>query len=264
MRTWMSIAGLLLALAIGGMLVGLLGAVVWVGATDDDPEVFVALPSPSASGVGAGSPDPATGSATATAIPSVQTPTVVPLEPIAISGGGDRTEPVAALSPGIVVITSLHQGDGAIEIVLERGDDEPPVSLANGRGTWDGSRAVLIREGQQPVLVVQASGPWEVTFERPVPVEANLAQLPFEQSGTGSRALYYVEVPQGTRTLFATHSGDGQFVVTMMNETGRGRVKLVDAPGAYDNSVAFESRFFPASYLILDVRARGDWTIRIE
>lgn len=265
MRTWLSIVGVLLAVAVGGMLVGLLGAIVWVSATDNDPETFVAEASATA-GSDSSTGTPASGdvAATETMAPAIPTPTPIALEPIAISGNGNRTEPIAALSPGIAVFTIRYEGNGAFKAVVELGDGEPTATLADRRGAWDGSRAFLIRDGQTPVLNVVAEGPWDMSIERPLPLSDNIAPLPYEQSGTGSTALYYVEVPLGMYTLTASHVADGQFAVTIMNETGRGRVRLIDASGNYDDAVEFEGRFFPSTFLIIDVRATGDWTIRIE
>lgn len=264
MRIWLAVVGIMLGVAAGGLLLGVLGGALWVSATDDDPEIAVAVPSPSPDTGDAGAtsaPGEASPSTQATAPPL---PTTEVFEPIAISGNGDRSEPVTALTPGIAIVTMHHEGDGAFKIALERGEGESSANLANASGTWDGARAVLIRDGQQPLLVVTSEGPWSVTIDRPLPTDETTQALPFDASGSQSQALFYVAVPQGKHMLTATHTGDGAFVVTVMNEIGRGRVKLLDVTGDYNDVVEFEGKFFPTSYLIIDIRAAGDWTIHIE
>lgn len=260
MRVVLSIVGILLGVALAGLLLGVVAGAVWFNATDEDPEpVVVEAPEVDPEG------SPGAGAA-ATAPPVTPTfaPTPTPFVPIELAGDGPTSEPVSGLTPGIVVVTLAYDGEGRFNATLQRGEGEPVAQLANGQGPWQGSRAILLREGQQATLEIDATGPWRVTFDRPTPDGSEVFPLPWEASGSGSRALYYVEVPQGKHTLTATHRGEGRFEVTIMNDAGRMRSQPIDVEGPYEGSVEIEGAFFPTAFVIVDVRSDGEWTLRIE
>jgi hypothetical protein len=267
MRIWITIVGVLFGVAVGGLLIGLLAGLIWVTATDDDPN-FAAADSPSSTSTErTGSPTTsaqtaASPSPTIATLPATATPEA--FAPITISGEGERNEPLPQLTSGILVFTIEYEGDRRFTAAFDRGAEAPRSQLASVTGPWEGSRVLFLDEGQTPSLAVTGTGPWSITIDRPMPTEDNLLTIPFDQTGSGSRAIYYVDVPQGMRTMSATHTGDGPFAVFIMNEVGRMRSRLIDAEGDFEGSAEFRSRFFPTSRLLIDVRASGDWTIRIE
>lgn len=94
-------------------------------------------------------------------------------------------------------------------------------------------------------------------------VESEEEPAPIELSGNGQTATDTFDLGSGLTIFRMSYQGEQNFIVNLLGEPGaqaRG-VLLANAIGSFDGSEAVQTT---AGQHLLDVRARGPWTITIE
>lgn len=190
--------------------------------------------------------------------------------PVRLSGSGtDVSEPVA-LGAGVLLAQLTHTGSGTFVVTLLDSSGAEVVELADGSGTWVGTRAVILPAAGEYIAEVTADGDWQIELDARDPATSIISELPFEQTGAGSQAVYFVRVAPGEHTLTATHDGLAGFSVTVLSSDGTFKDEVLATSGVVDTSKAFTVPVPPevavddGVYVLIDIRAAGNWTIRIE
>jgi hypothetical protein len=250
-----ALAGLLIA----GILVGLIGGLAWAlvgtgaSATSDHQPTYAAVEATKQAGATPPAP-----------IPTFPvTPTPPPPPPLALSGSGSQTTQPLALPRAMTIVTMHHTSPGRFKVTLVLPSGKPYGQLASGQDGWIGSRAIIVPEAGNYTFNVEAGGDWTIDVTFPTPEVAPVSDLPFEQSGSGSQAVYFINVPMGDHTLTARYDGEGPFTVAIMDSTGNIWQRLAESDGPTQTSSQFTIKTQP-TWLVIDVRAQGDWTVGVE
>jgi hypothetical protein len=209
-------------------------------------------------------------SPTATVTP---TPTTTPTEPViptpvrtSAPGFGSGLSSVFNLEAGLVIITLHHQGQGYFSANLIRETGALVSQLVTASGQWAGSRAVVIPDDGAYRFDVAADADWWVEVMYPRPESAVRSPLPFELSGSGTQALYFIEVPPGEHALHMSSSNTQYTTVTIISSDGALRVNLIDWFGVFSGTVPFTitGDEHDLIYLAIDVETSGDWELRVD
>lgn len=205
-----------------------------------------------------------TSTPTATTTATV-TPTLGPTPaPVGLSGSGDATTPPTPFHSGLAIVTLHHYGSKRFVVNLSTAAGEGRGQLANDTAAFQGSRAIVIPEDEDYVFEVSADGAWDITVAWPNPRTGPQRELPLELSGTGVQAIYFVRAEPGLHEVQVSHRGSKAFVVSVMNSDGKAFDRLVEAEGAYEGTASVRVRGEQPSWLVVDIRADGDWTISID
>jgi hypothetical protein len=217
---------------------------------------------------------PAEGDGTET--PSVEaeppTATVAATElPVTLTGTGVDVSEAVTLGAGVLVAQLSHDGSGTFAVSLLDSSGAEVAELADGTGAWNGTRAILIPAAGEYVAEVTASGDWEIVLDTRDPGSSAISILPFAQSGQGSQAVYFVRITPGEHTLHAIHDGDADFVVSVLSSDGSYFDEVISTSGVTDTSDTFtvpepvEGTSTDGNvYLLLDIRANGNWEVGIQ
>ena len=179
-------------------------------------------------------------------------------QPITLSGTGQQATEAFELEGGLVIATSVHQGQGYFGPRLLDEAGQPVDLLANGVGPLEASTAFGAGAGTH-VVDVQADGPWTITLEQPRPADAPEMRS-FE--GEGSSASELFSLPQGLARFHLSHAGRGFFGVKLLDSDGTFVTLLANDVGLFEGSTA-EGVPEDGIY-VLDVDADGPWTIEVE
>jgi len=197
--------------------------------------------------------------------------------PARLNGTGTDVSKAVSLNAGVLLAQITHVGSGPFVVTLLDANGEPAVELADGMGAWVGSRAIVLPETGAYVAEVTADGDWQIELDARDPATSIISELPFEQTGGGSQALYFVRVLPGDHTLAATHDGVAGFSVSMISSDGSFVDEVLISSGLIDTLETFTVPEPPAGtsegtetgegndvFLLIDIRASGSWTIRVE
>lgn len=217
---------------------------------------------------------PAEGDGTET--PSVEaeppTATVTGTElPVTLTGSGVDVSEAVTLGAGVLVAQLSHAGSGTFAVALLDSSGAEVAELADGSGAWNGTRAIVIPATGEYVAEVTATGAWEIVLDTRDPGSSAISVLPFAQSGQGSQAVYFVRIAPGEHTLHATHDGDASFSVSVLSSDGSYFDEVIATNGVADTSDVFTvpepaegSSTDGNVYLLLDIRANGNWGVGIR
>jgi hypothetical protein len=200
----------------------------------------------------------ATGAATATLEPSPEPPA-----PVNLAGTGPMLTQPVILEQGFWVVTMRHSGTQRFTVNLFDPDGAIIAPLAAADGGFLGSRAIVIPAAGNYTFEVGADGSWSIDVMRPIPERSATAELPFEQSGSGSQAVYFVKVPPGLHRLIARYEGTGTFTVSVVSSDGEYFDRIISQEGPFDGSGAISISIEPYAWIAIDVRASGNWTIQV-
>ncbi|MGH9174344.1 MAG: hypothetical protein ACRD1H_08295, partial [Vicinamibacterales bacterium] len=178
-------------------------------------------------------------SPTADSPATAATATIAPTPPPAeLSGSGALlTEPIE-LAEGLAVITLRHEGSQRFAVTLLSTAGERVSILTNSTSPFLGSRGVIIPSDDEYAFEVAADGDWTIDIFRPVPPTSIVSDLPFEQSGSGAQAVYFVRLPPGLHRISASNDGQGPFAVTVITNQSNVRDRVIEADGSFDGSGA--------------------------
>ena len=182
-------------------------------------------------------------------------------DPIDLSGNASQATDFFELEEGLAVFDFSHQGSANfIASLLDEQGTEVGYAIANEIGTIDSSSALRIPQAGRYVLDVDADGPWSSTVTQPRPAEA-----PEETSfsGDNNAATPLFSTPGGLKRVTATHQGQGNFIISMLDSEGRETAfAMINEIGSGEFSTTVT---VPQDGLYLfTVEAEGPWTINIE
>jgi hypothetical protein len=191
--------------------------------------------------------------------------------PAEVSGSGTDVSDTLTLAAGLHLAQLSHTGTAGFVVTLLDSNGVSVVELADGSGAWVGSRGFVIPETGEYVAEVSADGDWSIEIDTRSPTDSIVAELPFEQAGSGSQAVYFVRVTPGEHTLSVTHDGAAGFAATVLSSDGAYTDEVFLTTGIVDQSEVFTVPE-PAEttegtgdvFLMIDIRASGSWTIRVE
>lgn len=196
-------------------------------------------------------------------IPPVAT-AIPPPPPTSVTGEGTAMSDPVNFPVGVAVVTMHFTGSNFSRVQMLSQDGDFDRFIGNGRGTWKGSFAIPINDAGEYVFEVESEGPWQIDVLWPTPETASVSEVPFEQSGAGDQAVYFVLVQTGTHTLTLTHDGEGPYSMKPVTSEGRLYIDQLSGNGATSASIEFTINNTAFEFLILNIRADANWTVAIE
>lgn len=186
-------------------------------------------------------------------------PVPIPPEITTIEGEGEQVTAPFEIDQGLAVIHFEYVGGGRFTVTLMDEKGSALGQVADQRGPVSGSQAVGLAEGSY-MFRVETAGPWTLGVEQPAPAQA--PYLPQTFTGEGPVATPFFQAPGGPISLKMEHSGDGAFVVTVMELGGNSVALVANESGPFSGYrlVSLKSGI----YYLLNVEARGPWSIAIE
>jgi hypothetical protein len=182
-------------------------------------------------------------------------------EPIVLSGEASQATDFFELEEGLAVFDFSHQGQmNFIATLLDEQGTEVGYALGNEIGTVESSSALRIQRAGRYVLDVDADGPWSATVTQPRPADAP-ERTSF--SGDNNAATPIFSTDSGLKRITATHQGQMNFIVNMLDSEGRETAyAMVNEIGSGEFSTTVT---VPQDGLYLfTVEAEGPCTINIE
>jgi len=194
---------------------------------------------------------------------SIQQPTkqaeVKSPDPILLSGQGQQASNKFKLESGLSVFKLTHTGSSNFGVWLKDDKGGNVELLANDIGSFDGSKAVGVKNAGDYILDVSADDAWTVTITQPRQSTAE-ATRSFIGHGQASTSLF--RIGGGLSRFKLTHTGQSNFGVWLKDKNGNNVELLANEIGVFDGSKAVG--ITSGGNYILDVSADGDWTITIE
>lgn len=182
-------------------------------------------------------------------------------EPVRLSGSGTGSEGPFALGPGLTVVSfDCRPTDAEFVAQFVKSDNPDDTELLNALGETSGRTAFGVPGGEYE-LSVETEGEWTVTVEQPGAddVEA-AAPIPTTEDGDGSDVRGPFEFA-GAVDVFATHEGDEEFDVEVLDERGGSIAdNLFDTTGPFEG----EATFTHGGYGWFDVTTLGSWSLDVE
>jgi hypothetical protein len=132
-------------------------------------------------------------------------------------------------------------------------------SFANLIGSCSMSRAVRIPRDGNYLLNIKADGSWEISIAQPLTHEIDYI---FFFDGAETAATRQFKLLDGLCKIKLKHRGDGNFIVTLLDDQGLPVAGVVNEIGSYDGSQAVKIK--RTGTYIFDVRADGPWSIEVE
>ena len=251
-RTWIIIG----AVVAGLLILCCLGGVIAVANSGDTDKTAVAAHNPvptTASGVTTNSP--ATKPAPASAAETTSATPTLPKDRT-YTGRGDKILKVSLPEDYLYLAAITHQGSSnfAVHSIDSHGDDID--LLINEIGSYAGTVPLNLTTDADDLraLKISADGTWKVV----VKVLQKATRFDGSVSGKGDSALI---IPEGTlpdlATAKVTHKGDSNFVVRSYSDSDVDL--LVNEIGRYSGEVLIAD-----DAVILEVKANGSWTIKLE
>lgn len=182
-------------------------------------------------------------------------------EPIALSGEASQATDFFELEEGLAVFDFSHQGQiNFIATLLDEQGTEVGYALGNEIGTVESSSALRIQQAGRYVLDVDADGPWSATVTQSRPADAP-ERTSFSGDNNAATPLFFTD--GGLKRVTATHQGQANFIVNMLDAEGRETAyAMVNEIGSGEFSTTVT---VPQDGLYLfTVEAEGPWTINIE
>jgi hypothetical protein len=179
-------------------------------------------------------------------------------------GDGTTTSAAVPFPKGIAVVTMNHTGNGRFRVQMEGQNSSFDKELAEGTGGYKGSTGVMVNQAGEYVFSVKADGHWQIDVLWPTPTTAPVFELPYQYSGTGDQAVYFVLVQTGPHTLTMTYDGAKSFSVQSMTSEGRNYIERFRGSGPSTASMEFTIRDKAFEFLMFNVRADANWTLDIK
>jgi hypothetical protein len=98
---------------------------------------------------------------------SSASPNVSQSVPISFRGMGQQASPFFTLKPGLAIFKMTHDGESNFDIWLLDSKGNKVELLVNEIGTFNGSKAVGIKEGGTYILDIDADGNWKIDITQP-------------------------------------------------------------------------------------------------
>lgn len=182
-------------------------------------------------------------------------------KPITLSGSNNMATDFFQLEQGLAVFKMGHQGQGNfIVTLLDDQGKEVGFALGNEVGPVSVSNALRIARPGKYVLQVEADGPWNTRIEQPRPSSAP-QKTSFSSEDNTATPLF--ELSSGLKRVSMTHQGQGNFIVTLLDQEGR-EVAFALANEVGNAQVSTTATIPQDGIYLFTVEADGPWTIDIE
>ncbi|GGW73291.1 hypothetical protein [Streptomyces xantholiticus] len=180
-------------------------------------------------------------------------------EPITLSGTGQEVTEPFALTGGLAVVRS-ECPSCTDDFIVELLDDRRQVQdlVVNRIGSYEGTKGVAASAGDH-VLQVNADAPWTVEITQPGDQPA--AALPQTWAGSGDRMQGPFEADRVV-TVAAANTGDGNFVVTVVDADGRSQDLVFNESGNFAGSAV--ARMTSEGPYYVNVTSEGEWTLALS
>jgi hypothetical protein len=179
--------------------------------------------------------------------------------PFSLSGSGQQATETFSIAGGVTIFRLTHQGSSNFAVWLKDGSSGENVELlVNTIGSFNGSKLVGVPEGTY-LLDVSADGSWKVIIEQPRPASAEGA--PQTLSGPNQAAAGPIQLRSGLARFALKHSGDGNFAVWLIDDSGENVALLANDIGRFDGSKA---EHVSDGIYWFDVSANGNWSIAVS
>ena len=190
---------------------------------------------------------------------SVRQPTPS-VPPITLSGTGQEVTEEFALTGGLAVVRS-ECVSCTENFIVEVLDDRRQVKdlVVNRTGSYEGTKGVGVSAGDH-VLQVNADAPWTVEITQPGD-PSSAAALPQSWSGSGDRLEGPFDADQVV-TVAATHTGDSNFVVAVIDARGRAQDLVFNEISDFEGSAVARMRSEGPYYV--NVTAEGAWSLTLS
>jgi len=181
------------------------------------------------------------------------------IEPITFNGTGQQATTKFQLQPGLSVFSMKNTGGSNFSIWLLNDEGDKIELLVNEIGSFDGSKAVKIKNQGNYLLDIASSGKWNINIKQP---RTNTAPETTSFKGTTQTTTDLFYAQKGLKAVKMNHSGSSNFAVWLMNKEGDPIELLVNEIGNFDGSKAVR---IPVDNLYLfNVAADGNWSISLE
>ena len=173
-------------------------------------------------------------------------------------GDSDSVVGPIFLESGLVILDAEHNGSENF-IVRLIGDHQDEGSI-NTIGRYRGVRAhristrvpLTLQPGEIRLEVV-ADGPWTITARQQFPSSGSKGT--YSHAGnSGDRVITWLEFDREAKTLSASHSGSGNFIVELLSADGQTSELLVNEIGSYAGQTVMN---VPPGLYAMVVRAEG-------
>lgn len=168
------------------------------------------------------------------------------------------------LRAGLAVVTMSHDGVGEFAVTLLDTSGQTLGALVAAQGPWFGSRGVTIAADGEFAVEVTADSRWRVEIMNPDTATSIVSDAPFEQTGTGSQAVYFVKVQPGEHTIVARSDADAPFALALERSDGSPRDEIFAADTVFEGSNVFTVEGSDPVYLLIDIISSGNWLVRVE
>jgi hypothetical protein len=193
---------------------------------------------------------------------STSEPTPTPVsepDPLSFSGSGQAVTDSFDVQGGFTGFAFEHDGESNFQVkLLDASTGDRVDLLANEIGSWQAKFPRHVPAGEY-LLDVTADGSWQATVTQPRPGHADVIEPPLSFEGSYPDYEGPIEFP-GLVTIAGEYSGESNFQVFVRNIDGEVADLTFNEIGAFEGKTTFSGEGFGW----INVRATGDWSIRVE
>ncbi len=191
-----------------------------------------------------------------------------------LSGEGQQTLGPISLKEGLTIIHAKNSTgpNDSFSINVTR-DENGDGKLDSGEG-WTGvgisvgykaaeayNGKISFKAYNSDYYISVDGGKWEITVTQPEKLKKNAEKMK-KFDGIGDNVTEKFFLKEGINKFRATHTGGGNFIVTLFDENGNSTSRLVNEIG--DTDLVFEYKnVFDGNY-IFAVTAKGSWSIEAQ
>jgi metal-responsive CopG/Arc/MetJ family transcriptional regulator len=175
-----------------------------------------------------------------------------------LSGTGKKATTQFALNQGLAIFTLNHTGGSNFIVGVLDASGNRVDTLVNEIGVFNGKKAIQVPTSGNYLLDIEANGAWSINIDQSPPV--NPAPVPRDFSGNTQTVSDYFTIGSGLATFEMNHTGDSNFIVSLLDSSGNRIETLTNEIGAFNGSKA--TRIPSTGVYILDIAANGPWTIK--
>jgi|GEM_PF-533437 len=184
--------------------------------------------------------------------------------PITLSGNSQQATQQFTLDQGLSIFTLHNSGSSNFIVDLLDTNGSEVANLSNAIGNFSGSQALSIKNVGSYLLNIQSDGSWNITITQP---RVNSAGSVSNLSGVGNQATQFFNLSSGLHTFKLTNSGNGNFIVDLLDRNGNEVDNLENVIGNFNGSTAVH--IGSSGPYLLNIQSgsgsdSGNWTIVIQ
>lgn len=171
------------------------------------------------------------------------------------SGSDDNVVTIKGFKEA-AIITAEYEGEDNFIVRPIDTNGEQSFSWFNEIDSWSGTVYQAPSTKTWAAFSVETVGTWKITIS---PI-SSAPQVNFKKfSGSGSQVVKFKSPSKGLKRATITHSGDSNFVVLPIENSGKRRFSMVNEIGAYSGTT-----LLPNGTRYLAIVADGDWKVSIK